>query len=214
MPYTSVLDIGAGYGADLSIAKDVDPSCTLYALEYNLSNVSILESQGISVNSIDLEKEQFPYDSDFFDVIIANQILEHTKELFWIFHEATRVLKGGGGLIIGVPNLASLHNRILLSIGRQPTSIKSASAHIRGFTKPDLLHFVNTCWPGGYELVKWGGSNFYPFPPVISKPMASMFPSLAWGLFLLFEKVGEYNDEFIQYPINENLETNYFVGND
>jgi SAM-dependent methyltransferase len=106
----------------------------------------------------------FPFDDGSFDIIIANQILEHTIELFWIFHEITRVLKKGGGkLIIGVPNLASLHNRFLLSIGRQPTSIKSASAHIRGFTKPDMVCFVNTCWPGGYKLVKWGGSNFYPF---------------------------------------------------
>ena len=154
------------------------------------------------------------YDTEFFDVVIANQILEHTKELFWIFHETTRVLRGGGKLIIGVPNLASLHNRILLMMGKQPTPIKSASAHIRGFTKPDLLYFVNSCWPCGYKLINWGGSNFYPFSPTLAKPLASVFPSMAWGLFLIFEKVGEYNDEFIQYPIIENLETNYFVGND
>jgi len=44
--------------------------------------------------------------------------------------------------------------------------------------------------------------------------MASMFPSMAWGLFMLFEKDREYNDEFIKFPINENIETNFFVGND
>ena len=91
------------------------------------------------MNSIDLEKDIFPYDNDFFDVIIVNQILEHTKELFWIFHEATRVLTVGGKLIIGVPNLASLHNRILLLTGQHPTPIKSSSPHVRGFTRPDLL---------------------------------------------------------------------------
>ena len=45
-----------------------------------------------------------------------------------------------------------------------------------------------------------------------AKPLASVFPSMAWGLFLIFEKVGEYNDEFIEFPIKENLETNYYLG--
>ena len=85
MPYDNVLDIGAGVGIDLSIAQNIAPNCSLHALEYYPSNVSSLESQGIKVNSIDLEKDIFPYDNDFFDVIIANQILEHTKELFCIF---------------------------------------------------------------------------------------------------------------------------------
>jgi SAM-dependent methyltransferase len=164
IPYTKVLDVGAGNGSDLFLAQMVNRNSDLHALEYYPPNISLLKSCGISVSSIDIEKETFPFDDGSFDIIIANQILEHTIELFWIFHEITRVLKKGGGkLIIGVPNLASLHNRFLLSIGRQPTSIKSASAHIRGFTKPDMVCFVNTCWPGGYKLVKWGGSNFYPF---------------------------------------------------
>lgn len=214
MPYSKVLDIGAGDGTDLSLAKDVNSCSNLYALEYYPPNIIMLKSQDVNVSSINLEKNLFPYDMESFDVIIANQILEHTKELFWIFHETTSVLRGGGKLIKGVPNFASLHNRILLLLGAQPASIKSASAHIRGFTKPDLLHFVNSCWPRGYKLINWGGSNFYPFPPTLAKPLASVFPSMAWGLFLLFEKAGEYNDGFIQYPIIKNLETNYFAGND
>ena len=157
IPYKNVLDIGAGNGTDLQIVKDVNINSNLYALEYYPPNISKLKSQGINVSSINLEKDRFPYDEEYFEVIIANQILEHTKELFWIFHEATRVLRVGGKLIIGVPNLASLHNRVLLMVGKQPTPIKSASAHIRGFTKPDLLHFVNACWPRGYKLINWGG---------------------------------------------------------
>jgi hypothetical protein len=45
------------------------------------------------------------------------------------------VLRGRGSLIVGVPDLASMHGRILLACGHQPTQIRSASAHVHGFTR-------------------------------------------------------------------------------
>jgi hypothetical protein len=115
-------------------------------------------------------------------------------------------------LIIGVPNLASLHNRLLLLLGKQPTPIQTNSAHIRGFTKGDILKFVDSCFPGGYELKAFGGSNFYPFPPMIARPLARFFPTMAWGIFLLLEKQRDYQREFLEYPIAQRLETNFYVG--
>jgi SAM-dependent methyltransferase len=135
-----------------------------------------------------IENEILPLKDESINIIIANQILEHTKEIFWIFHEISRVLTVGGKLIIGVPNLASLHNRLLLMLGLQPTAIKINSAHIRGFTKKDFLNFLQSCFPGGYELKAFDGSNFYPFPPVIAKPLARLFPTMTWGIFFVFEK--------------------------
>ena len=208
-PFKNVLDIGAGKGNDLFIAQEVEPKCKMHALEYYPPNVELLRKNDVKVHSINIEQDIFPYNNGIFDVVIANQILEHTKELFWIFHEVTRVLKVGGYFIIGVPNLASLHNRLLLLMGRQPTPINSASAHIRGFTKSDIVNFIDSCWQGGYQLIERKGSNFYPFPPIIARPLASLLPSMSWGLFLLFEKQEKYNDEFIKFPIVNNLETNF-----
>ena len=50
--------------------------------------------------------------------------------------------------------------------------------------KIDRLHFVQSCFPNGFELDRFGGGNFYPFPPFLAKPLARMFPNLAWGIFL------------------------------
>jgi hypothetical protein len=147
-------------------------------------------------------------------VVIANQILEHVKELFWIFHEATRVLRVGGHLIVGVPNLASLHNRVLLAVGKQPTCIQNHSAHVRAFTRSDLLKFLETCFSGGFRLTKFGGSNFYPFPPFIAKPLASLLPHMAWGIFLMLRKERAYSSEFIAHPIAHQLESNFYLGNE
>lgn len=211
-PYRRVLDIGAGVGADLVAARDVQPDCHLHAIEAHAPNVAELEQQGIEVSRLDLERDPMPFPDETIDVVIANQILEHTKEVFWIFHQIARVLAVGGHLILGVPNLASAHNRLLLLLGRQPSVIKTASAHVRGFTKPDLERFVDEVWPGGFRLRDHAGANFYPLPPALAKPLARALPSLAWGLFLRFEKTAPYHGEFLAFPARARLETNFHVG--
>lgn len=212
LPFQSILDLGAGYGTDLMLAKKINPSASLYAIEVYTDYALKLIEKGIVVHSINIENEILPFKDESINIIIANQILEHTKEIFWIFHEVSRVLTVGGKLIIGVPNLASLHNRLLLMLGLQPTSIKINSAHIRGFTKKDFLNFLQSCFPGGYELKAFDGSNFYPFPPVIALPLARLFPTMAWGIFFVFEKKLPYTNQFIDFPDKKKSETNFYVG--
>jgi len=88
--------------------------------------------------------------------------------------------------VLGVPNLASLHNRLLLVIGKQPTSIQNSSAHVRGYTKSDILKLLRIY--GGYEVIVFKGSNFYPFPLLLAKPLAKCFPNMAWSIFFLLKK--------------------------
>lgn len=211
-PYDRVLDIGAGLGFDLSLAREHCPSAELHALEVYAPYQIELQKAGIAVHALDLEKDAMPFSDGHFDVIIANQILEHVKEVYWIFHEMTRVLKDGGHLIIGVPNLASLHNRLLLTAGRQPTIIKNNSAHVRGWTKHDMVRFMESCAPGVFTLSGFGGGNFYPFPRVVAKPLASILPNMAWSVFMDFQKSGTYTRQFLDWPVQQKLETNFFVG--
>jgi len=211
-PYRSVLDIGAGTGVDLLAARAVEPAAALHAIEAFPPNVETLRRQDMAVTGLDLERDVFPFGDGAVDVVIANQILEHVKEVFWVFHEVTRVLRVGGSLIIGVPNLAALHNRILLAVGRQPSVIKTASAHVRGFTRHDLERFLEEVFPGGYAVRDHAGANFYPFPGPVAKPLAAVFPGLAWGLFLRLEKTREAGRAFLEFPATQRLETNFFTG--
>jgi len=212
MLYECVLDIGAGKGDDLSIARKINNTAKFFAIEEYDENMAKLKSMGFNVHSADIEHSKFPFEDKSMDVIIANQILEHTKELFWIFHEISRVLRPRGKLILGVPNLASLHNRLLLLLGQQPSSLKNNSAHVRGFTKRDILRFLESCFPEGYALRAFRGSNFYPFPPAIAQSLARVFPNMAWGIFMLLEKVDNYDRHFLEYPAQQQLETNFWLG--
>jgi SAM-dependent methyltransferase len=212
LPYRSVLDIGAGSGDDLLIARRVNPDAYLQAIEINPQSAARLTALGIQVHCLDIERQKVPLEDGSIDLVIANQVLEHLKELFWVFHEISRLLPVGGKLIVGVPNLASLHNRIMLALGQQPTSLKVNSAHVRGFTRVDFLRFLEEVFPGGYRLRAYRGANFYPFPPILARLFARMVPSFAWGMFFLLEKRREYSREFLEAPLVEQLETNYYLG--
>lgn len=199
-----VLDIGCGHGTDLLNIKnaieldnsfDFGSSLTLMGIENYQPYVLELKEKNIKTYSLDIERDYYPFDDGSLDLIIANQVLEHTKEIFWITSEAVRCLKTGGKFLVGVPNLASLHNRFLLLLGIQPTQIQSLSAHVRGFTKGDFKRFAEE---GGYfRLKEVRGSNFYPLPPSLSKPLSALFPTLSWGIFFELErtdKVGSFLD--------------------
>lgn len=216
-----VLDLGCGHGEDLRNIRDeiearsaaaVDSApfelpVELHGVESYAPYVAECRAAGIQTHALNIERDPYPGKDGEYDLIVANQILEHTKEIFWIFAEVARLLKPGGRFIAGVPNLASFHNRVLLIFGQQPTQIKSMSAHVRGFTKPDMREFAET--GGLFELRAFRGSNFYPLPPALSKPLARIFPTLAWGSFYLLERTpaaGNFldcltgDDNFLETP--------------
>jgi SAM-dependent methyltransferase len=211
-PVGRVLDIGAGTGEDLLTVRDRSPNAELFAVELYEPSRRKLEDHGATVWPLDFEREPLPAESESFDVVMANQVLEHVKEVFWILHEMTRTLRVGGRLLLGVPNLASLHNRLLLLFGRQPTPINNASAHIRGFTRHDVVRLLSTCFPGGYQLEQCTGANFYPFPPVVARPFSRLLPNMAWGMFLRLRKIRRYDDGFIRFLHGSALQTSFFDG--
>lgn len=210
----TILDLGAGPGHDLALCRKHFPSAKLFALENFAPNVEVLKQQGVEVFPLNFEREAIPLADESLDLVLSNQVFEHVKEIFWISHEISRSLKVGGHLLLGVPNLASLHNRLLLCAGLQPTCIQTASAHVRGYTRHDLLRFLHLNFPAGYEVQMFAGSNFYPFSPFLAKPLARMLPNMAWSIFLLLKKVRPYKTEFLDYPVRERLETPYFLGTD
>lgn len=209
----TVVDLGAGTGRDLGFVRKHHPQARLIAVEGGKDYASALAGKADDIKIADIEREPLPLADGEADLIMANQVLEHTKEVFWIFHQVTRSLKVGGHFLFGVPNICSLHNRFLLIIGRQPTQHKVCSAHVRPFSKGDTLAFLNACFPGGYELVQFRGAQFYPFPRSVARVLANSFPTFAFTIFFMIRKVAIYRDEFVTYPGRAGLETNFWTGN-
>lgn len=208
----AIVDIGAGSGRDLEIAKQAHPQSRTIALEAGREYASGLQGKVDEVIVTNIERDPLPFPDESIDIVMANQVLEHTKEIFWIFHEVSRVLSPGGHFIFGVPNVLSFHNRILGLVGGHPTQHKLYSAHVRPFSKRDTVKFLDVCSPGTFEVAAFGGSQFYPFPRAAARTLSRIFPTLAFSIFFSIKKVGPYSGGFLQFPAKAQLETNFYVG--
>lgn len=207
-----VLDLAAGCGDDLVNIKNRSKgeNHQFYALDAYPPNVKLLREKGISVSAADIEREVFPFDDSYFDVVIANQILEHCKELFWIFSEVQRILKPGGVFIIGVPNLASSHCRLMLLFGMMPPCIETFGPHVRGFTYKDFRWFIES---GDYfKVEQCDGSGRFTFLPFAKKWISKAFPKSDVGLFLKARRTYKTEGQFLDILQTCVLGTNYYVG--
>jgi SAM-dependent methyltransferase len=212
-----ILDVGAGHGADIasigSALRDAGKQPAMFAIETFPVAVEKLKALGVAVSSIDIERECLPFEDAYFDVVLCNQVLEHTKEIFWIISELSRVTKAGGKLIIGVPNLGSLHNRVALLAGYQPPAIGVLGTHVRGFTVPGLTEFLET---GGFlKVSNVVGGNFYPFPPTISRKLAKALPTFSVSSFYVVERSpieGGFLSVFDSDIAGSLVDTPYFRG--
>lgn len=208
------VDLGCGNGDDLAEVKKHHPNSELIGIDFGSWNSELLIRKGIIPINLNIENQSFPFEKETVDLMIANQVLEHTKEIYWINHEIFRTLKIGGHLYLGVPNILSLHNRILGLFGIHPTSAKIISAHVRVFSKSDTFLFYQEIANDFTKISGFYGSQFYPFPREVSRFFSSLFPSLAFSIFFLIRKTSRYNDEFIKWPSSAHLATNFFCGHD
>ncbi|HLV31913.1 MAG TPA: class I SAM-dependent methyltransferase [Chitinispirillaceae bacterium] len=206
----NILDIGCGKGDDLlNIQKIAVKRCNLFGIESYEEYRSICEKKGIKTEGLNIERDTFPFETAFFDIIVINQVLEHTKDIFFVMSEISRILKPNGTLVIGVPNLATWHDRIILLLGQQPSGIKVPGPHVRGFTIPGIKNFVSL--DDYFKIVDIKGSGFYPFPSFIAKFLSKLFPSLATSIFFLCERT-EKAGTFIEVLNTRFYETNYYRG--
>jgi SAM-dependent methyltransferase len=208
-----VLDLGMGSGADLENIRMAlsGRKLELMGVDSYEPNLRAARERGVAVASLDLEREPLPFSTDSMDIVVANQVLEHTKEIFWIVSEAARVLKPRGAFLVGIPNLASLHSRIMLTLGMQPSLIDVLGPHVRGFTKGGFKAFIEE--GGFFEVIEVRGSNFYPFPRWLARRLARVLPGFSVSLFFWIRRT-ERGGRFIEVLDRKFFATPYFKGSE
>lgn len=184
----SLLDVGCAEGrkAEAYAAALGIPLAGVAGLEANPAYAAEAAKR-IKVLAADIERSPFPVPDESFDLIVCNQVLEHLKDIYRPLRELDRVVKTGGHLLIGVPNLAGLYNRALLLAGRQPLSIALDGPHIRGFAHRAMLDFLAS--NPNFVVERCAGSNLYPLPWPLLDLTTGRCPGLSAFSFYLLKKV-------------------------
>ena len=112
------------------------------------------------ISVLNIENEKFPYKSNFFDLVLCNEVIEHLPQSPVIpLKEIYRVTKKNGYLMVTTPNIARSINRVNLLFGKSimyPISVyfeddgkgnKIYHRHNREYTLSELEKmFVDTSW--------------------------------------------------------------------
>jgi len=140
-----------------------------------------------NASKIDLETDDIPYENNTFDLVICNQVLEHLKNYRKVIDDIIRVTKRRGYIVIGIPNLAHLINRIYLLFGIQPMCLHLDGSHVRAFTHGSFVKMLASFQT--VKLIDCKGSAMYPLPFFIAKYIDDYFVGLTGYVCYLLRKL-------------------------
>jgi len=148
------IEIGAGGGVVFRTIRHQYKFMT--ALDISAPRVKALKDEfasdpNVEVLLLDIERESIPHPDGTFDLAILIDVIEHFVDPIGPLVEIYRVMKPGGCLIVGAPNIAKWTRRIKLCFGYFPAtaSINEGLLMYDGRTPVDLfdeghLHYFTT----------------------------------------------------------------------
>jgi len=123
-PKAKVIDLGCGNGNFTLKVKEKIGSISVYGVDIHEPSLREASKKGIKVVKHDLNIFPYPFDSNEFDVIVSNQVIEHLYYPVKFLKEIYRILKPGGYVVISTENLASWDNIFALLLGYVPFSME------------------------------------------------------------------------------------------
>ena len=184
----SLLDVGCANGdRTVRIAKYLNINLqSVYGVDCNFKNIAICKNL-FNAETIDLEDTNLSYKSNSFDLVVCNQVLEHLKNYKKVIDDIIRVTSKKGYVVIGIPNLAHLINRLYLIFGIQPMCLTLNSQHVRGFTHKAFKEMLNEI--NDVELIDCQGALIYPFPYNAAKLITRYSPGISDYVCYLLKKI-------------------------
>jgi SAM-dependent methyltransferase len=138
----SLLDLGCGAGYFAKFIKDYKEYSWsmpligkdgVYARDRSRVAINWLNqfSSGLHCSVGDAEDTGYP--DNYFECVVANELLEHVPDLHAVLKEVKRILGHGGFLVITTPHDGSLGDNL--------------NEHEREFTHDSLFHVLNQYFP-------------------------------------------------------------------
>ena len=179
----NMLDLGCDDGRlTLRIAEEIKTK-NIFGVEIVEAKVRLAEKSGIKIKKNDLNAK-LDFDDSYFDVVHANQVIEHLSNSDNFLSEIYRVLRPGGYAIISTENASSGCNIFASIMGWQIFSLTNFSNKKQGIGNPLAIHrdcqfdwdtwnhvriynirgLKEYCEAFGFVIEKTKGSGYFPFP--------------------------------------------------
>jgi len=111
-----ILEVGFGRAGDLVALKKQLRDVELYGVEPSNASIEIAKeisnSLECDLNLIEGDAYHLPFCDKTFDIVFLSQVFEHMRQPSDALKEQIRVVKNGGYLILGVPQLYHIHTII------------------------------------------------------------------------------------------------------
>ncbi|MDP3623635.1 MAG: class I SAM-dependent methyltransferase [Methanobacteriaceae archaeon] len=179
-----LLDIGCNDGT-FTLKMAHKSKCSPYGIEMNEKLALKAREKGVSVTVADANYE-IPFEDNYFDIIVSNQVIEHLNNVDGFFKEVYRILKDDGIAVLSTTNISSLHNLGMILFGMQPPSFHvseiqvgnplfgtKTDGHQQIFTTSALKDLAKY---HGFDIEKTFGTGHYFFPSAVSKIFSSVSP--------------------------------------
>ena len=150
------LDIGCGDG-DL-LFKLNSKYQEVWGIDITKSRIDRIKRKIESRDNIHVSVEdanqRLNFNDEHFDTIVASDVLEHLFDPYQFMSDCYRLLRYQGTLIVHVPNVAFLPNRLRLLLGKLPITSDEVGwdgGHLHYFTRTSLKRLFQD---EGFEVVK------------------------------------------------------------
>lgn len=146
-----VLDVGCPTGRLMEKLK-TEKECYLVGIEINEEMARIAQKRCDKLIFADIESlHDLPFPSQFFDIIIFGDILEHTRNPSEILNLLSEYLSGDGYILVSIPNMAFITVRLNLLLGKFNYTRHGIldKTHLRFFTFKTAKELIENC---GYKI--------------------------------------------------------------
>ena len=122
----------------------------------------LAKHHGILEYVCDLNTENLPLPDNYFDLVLFTEVLEHINPSTAqkAVSEISRVLRPGGYLLLGTPNVFNLGSRLRMMLGHKFLCLE----HIREYSLGEVKALIN-----GENLFRASGGQAYPKSKVESR---------------------------------------------
>jgi SAM-dependent methyltransferase len=184
-----VLDLGCDDGQWTRRMADTVGARELHGVEIVPDRAELAAAAGVKVYQLDLNRELTGLPSSHFDIVHANQVIEHVSSVDLFVSEVHRLLKPGGHAVISTENGSSWHNVGAAALGWQIFSLTNVSGRRAGLGNPFAIQRGGTPFTGtwthktifnyrgliemfevhGFDDVHVAGAGYFPLPAVLGR---------------------------------------------